>query len=243
MNKFGINKCFYLLILSKIKFNNSYDFETNNNICSLIKIYILVKFLTKINDIQYSNKSPKDSINNYNIIKDNKSEISYTTTSHKTDKSNSRKNIKYSEEKKNFEFNNSYNNSTNIKNKTKRGIEFISQLILTILNPSPSIKINMDDLIYKLLYQSNIYIEKFKNLNMKLFSSDTSRLYEPRSFLKSLISSARKHPFIFLKQIETKFNVIFNYEIKYRTSICIENFMKYFNKEIHIIEKEPQIIT
>ena len=243
MNKFGINKCFYLLIISKIKFNNSYDFETNNNICSLIKIYILVKFLTKINDIQYSNKSPKDSINNYNIIKDNKSEISYTTTSHKTDKSNSRKNIKYSEEKKNFEFNNSYNNSTNIKNKTKRGIEFISQLILTILNPSPSIKINMDDLIYKLLYQSNIYIEKFKNLNMKLFSSDTSHLYEPRSFLKSLISSARKHPFIFLKQIETKFNVIFNYEIKYRTSICIENFMKYFNKEIHIIEKEPQIIT
>ena len=232
MNKFGINKCFYLLILSKIKLNNSCDFENNNNICSLIKIYLLVKFLTKINDIQFSNKSPKDSINNYN--KDNKSEISYTTTSHKTDKSYSRKNIKITE-------NNNINNYSS--NKNKRGIEFISQLILTILNPkSPSIEINMDDLIYKLLYQSNIYIEKFKNLNLKLFSSDASRLYEPRSFLKSLISSARKHPFIFLKQIENKFNIIFNYELKYRTSICIENFMKYFNNEEHIKEKEPQII-
>ena len=232
MNKFGINKCFYLLILSKIKLNNSCDFENNNNICSLIKIYLLVKFLTKINDIQFSNKSPKDSINNYN--KDNKSEISYTTTSHKTDKSYSRKNIKITE-------NNNINNYSS--NKNKRGIEFISQLILTILNPkSPSIEINMDDLIYKLLYQSNIYIEKFKNLNLKLFSSDASHLYEPRSFLKSLISSARKHPFIFLKQIENKFNIIFNYELKYRTSICIENFMKYFNNEEHIKEKEPQII-
>ena len=69
-----------------------------------------------------------------------------------------------------------------------------------------------------------------------------SQLYEPRSFLKSLITSARKNSFIFLKKIENKFNVLFNYEIKYRTSICLENFMKYFNKEEYITEKEPQII-
>ena len=113
-------------------------------------------------------------------------------------------------------------------------------MILTILNPKSSlIKINIDFLIYKLLEQSNIYIEKFKKLNSKIFSGDVNHLYEPRSFLKSLISSARKNPFIFLKQIENKFNIIINYEIKYRTSICIENFMKYFKGEEHIIEKEP----
>ena len=128
-------------------------------------------------------------------------------------------------------------------NMNKRGIKFISQLILTILNPKSSlIEINIDSLIYKLLEQSNIYIEKFKKLNLKIFSGDLSHLYEPRSFLKSLISSARKNPFIFLKQIENKFNILFNYEIKYRTSICLENFMKYFNGEEHIIEKEPQNI-
>ena len=114
---------------------------------------------------------------------------------------------------------------------------------MTILNPkSPLIEINHDYLIYKLLYQSNIYLEKFKKLNSKIFSCDVTQLYEPRSFLKSLITSARKNPFIFLKQIENKFNVLFNYEIKYRTSICLENFMKYFNKEEYITEKEPQII-
>ena len=270
MNKFGINKCFYLFILSKIRLNNSCDFDTNNNICSLIKIYILVKLLTKIDDIQFSKNNNKDNNkdntnnNKYNnkteLNKENKSESSYATTSHKTNiKSNSRKNIKYSAEKKLLEFNtqmtNSTSNSSNVniynqsKNKNyntnnpKRGIKFISQLVLTILNPkSPLIEINIDYLIYKLLYQSNIYLEKFKKLNSRIFSCDVSQLYEPRSFLKSLITSARKNPFIFIKQIENKFNVLFNYEIKYRTSICIENFMKYFNKEEYITEKEPQII-
>ena len=244
MNKFGINKCFYLFILSKIKLNNSNDFDTNNNICSLIKIYILVKLLSKIDDIQLSNKNIKDN-------KENKSETSYDTTSHKTNKSNSRKNINYSTEKKLLEFKTQMTNSSNvpnisnINNKIKRGTKFISQLILAILNPKSSLieEININDLIYKLLYQSNIYIEKFKNLNSKIFSFGVSHLYEPRSFLKSLINSARKNPFIFLKQIENKFNIIFNYEIKYRTSICLENFIKYFNNEEHIIEKEPQIIS
>jgi len=268
MNKFGINKCFYLFILSKIKLNNSCDFDTNNNICSLIKIYILVKLLTKIDEIQFSKDSNSNTdninINKYNnkteLNRDTKSESSYATASHKPYvKSNSRKKIKFSTEKKLLEFNtqmtNSNSNSSNVnihnptKNKNnnpnanKRGIKFISQIVLTILNPkSPLIEINNDYLIYKLLYQSYIYLEKFKKLNSRIFSCDVSQLYEPRSFLKSLITSARKNPFIFLKQIENKFNVLFNYEIKYRTSICLENFMKYFNDEKYITEKEPQII-
>ena len=262
MNKFGINKCFYLFILSKIKLNNSCDFDTNNNICSLIKIYILVKLLTKIDEIHYSKNSKNNNPNNFNnnkynikneSNKDTKSESSYATASHKTNnKSNSRKNIKYSTEKKYLEFNtkmtNSTSNSSNIiKNKNvninKRGIKFIAQLVLTILNPKSSfIEINIDYLIYKLLFQSNIYLEKFKKLNSKIFSFDVSNLYEPRSFLKSLINSARKNPFIFLKQVENKFNILFNYEVKYRTSICLENFMKYFKNEEHITEKEPQKI-
>ena len=260
MNKFGINKCFYLFILSKIKLNNSCDFETNNNICSLIKIYILVKLLTKIDEIQFNKDNYKDNINNKNELNsENKSESSYATDSHKTNiKSNSKKNIKHFSEKKSIDFHNKMTNATpyssnkkvynqqnntnfNYNNINKRGIKFITQLILTILNPKSSlIKINIDFLIYKLLEQSNIYIEKFKKLNSKIFSGDVNHLYEPRSFLKSLISSARKNPFIFLKQIENKFNIIINYEIKYRTSICIENFMKYFKGEEHIIEKEPQ---
>lgn len=264
MNKFGINKCFYLFILSKIKLNNSCDFDTNNNICSLIKIYILVKLLTKIDEIQFSKDNNKENINNnkYNnkteLNRDTKSESSYATASHKPCvKSNSRKKMKFPTEKKLLELNTQLTNSnSNISsiynlsknkninfNENKRGIKFITQIVLTILNPkSPLIEINHDYLIYKLLYQSNIYLEKFKKLNSKIFSCDVSQLYEPRSFLKSLITSARKNPFIFLKQIENKFNVLFNYEIKYRTSICLENFMKYFNKEEYITEKEPQII-
>ena len=273
MNKFGINKCFYLFILSKIKLNNSCDFDTSNNICSLIKIYILVKLLTKINDIQFSNKKNKLNINNNsnnnaninnNYTNDeNKSETSAGTSYKITKKYNSRTNIKYStssssDHKLDLNSNiintvsnisNTHNkiknldNNSNNNNTNKRGIKFISQLMLAILNPKSSlIEINNDDLIYKLLYQSHIYLDKFKKLNSKLFSCDVSDLYEPRSFLKSLITSARKNPFIFLKQIESKFNVIFDYEIKYRTSICLENFMKYF-KEENIKEKEPKIIS
>ena len=121
MNKFGINKCFYLFILSKIKFNNSCDIETNNNISSLIKIYILVKLLTRIEDLQFvqtsniintNTTSEEEKINdnnncmttnNKNILndleKENKSETSCCTGTENA-KLNPKKNIKYNTEKK-----------------------------------------------------------------------------------------------------------------------------------------------
>ncbi len=277
MNKFGINKSFYLFILSKIKFNNSCDIETNNNISSLIKIYILVKLLTKIEDLQYikatnytTNEEEKNNentnnnncmtTNNKNILseseKENKSETSCGTENAKI---NPKKNIKFNTDKKTdlntiyINFNEIFNkkntnninntNSNSIKNIYNRSIKTISQLILFILAPkSPLIEISIEDITRKLLYQANIYLEKFKYINNKLFTNDINTLYENKSFLKSLIISARKNPFIFLKQIENKFNILFNYEIKYCTSICIENFIKYFNVN-QIIEKEPKIIS
>ena len=253
MNKFGINKCFYLFILSKIKFNNTCDIETNNNISSLIKIYILVKLLTKIDSLlSTKNKiiERKNNIikNNYHDLEnENKSETSCGTSNPKT---NSKTNIKYTSEKKN-ELNTIYINFNEIFNKEKqnnknlihRGINTIIQLILFILSPKSSLlEINIDDLLNKLFYQCSNYLENFKSISNKLFSNDVSSLYEPKSFLKSLIASARKNPFIFLKQIENKFNILFNYEIKYCTSICIENFIKYFQKN-QIVENNPKIIS
>ena len=267
MNKFGINKCFYLFILSKIKFNNSCDIEVNNNISSLIKIYILVKLLTKIEDLQFikNNKSTNtEEINNINfystnnknvsndIEKENKSETSCGTESGKI---NSKNNFKFNTEKKsdintiyinevfNKENQNTNNNNNVYSNGYNRGIKTISQLILFILSPKSSlIEINIDDLVRKLLNQANIYLENFKKISNKLFSNDIDTLYDSKSFLKSLIISARKNPLIFLKQIENKFNIFFNYEIKYCSSICIENFIKYFNTN-QIIEKDPKIIS
>ena len=260
MNKFGINKCFYLFILSRIRFNNSCDIETNNNISSLIKIYILVKLLVKIDDLQFINndkniqdKNIDNNNNNTNknistdIEKEIKSETSCGTTN---GNNNFKTNIKYNTERKN-ELNTIYINFNEIFNKENQnnkfinniGLKTISQLILFILSPkSIMIEINNDDLVQKLLFQCNIYLENFKNLSNKLFSNDVNSLYEPKSFLKSLIISARKNPLIFLKQIENKFNILFNYEIKYCTSICIENFIKYFNAN-QIIEKDPKIIS
>ena len=263
MNKFDINKCFYLFILSRIKFNNSCDIETNNNISSLIKIYILVKLLTRIEEVQFikNNKNieeKNDDINNNNFIKtnntdidkENKSETSCGTTNAKN---NSKTNIKYNTEKKNELLNTIYKNFNEIfhkenqynkcKNINNRGIKTISQLILFILSPkSSSIEINIDDLVHKLLYQTNLYLNKFKKISNKLFTNDVNTLYESSSFLKSLIIAARKNPLIFLRQIENKFNILFNYQIKYCTSICLENFIKFFNVN-QIMEKDPKIIS
>ena len=101
-------------------------------------------------------------------------------------------------------------------NINNRGIKKISQLILYILSPkSTLIEINNNDLTEKLLYHCFKYLEKFKKISNKLFSNNVNTLYEPKSFLKSLIISARKNPLIFLRQIENKFNVLLNYEIKY----------------------------
>ena len=149
MNKFGINKCFYLFILSKIKFNNSCDIEVNNNISSLIKIYILVKLLTKIEDLQFikNNKSTNtEEINNINfystnnknvsndIEKENKSETSCGTESGKI---NSKNNFKFNTEKKSdintiyinevFNKENQNTNNNNVYSKGyNRGIKTIS---------------------------------------------------------------------------------------------------------------------
>ena len=256
MNKFGINKCFYLFILSRIRFNNSCDIETNNNISSLIKIYILVKLLVKIDGLQFINDKNNEEKNNDNnnnltkifnndIEKENKSETSCGTSNAKN---MYKTNIKYNTEKKNelntiyINFNEIFNKENN-KNINHRGIKTISQLILFILSPkSIMIEINTDDLVQKLLYQCNIYLENFKKLSNKLFSNDVNSLYDSKSFLKSLIISARKNPLIFLSQLENKYNILFSYEIKYCTSICIENFIKYYNKN-QIIEKDPKIIS
>ena len=83
---------------------------------------------------------------------------------------------------------------------------------------------------------------KFKKISNKLFSNNVNTLYEPKSFLKSLIISARKNPLIFLRQIENKFNVLLNYEIKYCSSICLENFVKYFNVD-QIVENGPKLLS
>ena len=176
MNKFGINKCFYLIILSKLKFNNSCDIDTNNNVASLIKIYILVKLITKIK-----------------------------------------------------------NNKTN---------EGLFKIIICILSPkSPSIKIEIDPLIKELLTQCTNYLNEIISICKKLFiNNDIEDLYKPFEFLKSLIKAARHNPLQFLRQIENKFNLLFNYEIKYSTSICLENFVKYSKNDM-IIEKEPKIFT
>ena len=255
MNKFGINKCFYLFVLSKIKFNNTCDIETNNNMSSLIKIYILVKLLTRIDGL-HSNKNKilerKNHIikNSFNDMEnENKSETS-CGTSNLNAKNNSKANIKYTSEKNNelntiyINFNEMFNKEKqNNKNTINRGLKTIIQLILFILSPKSSlIEANIDDLVNKLIHQCNIYLEKFMNISTKLFSNDVRTLYEPKSFLESLIISARKNPLIFLKQIEKKFNILFNYEIKYCTSICLENFIKYF-KQNQIIENNPRIIS
>ena len=263
MNKFGINKCFYPFILSKIKFNNSCDIETNNNLASFIKIYILVKLLTKIDNAQFNKNENNDNdtnsdinstqkTNNYNfndLEKEIKSETSCGTYNVKN---NSKTNIKLNPEKK-VEFSKSCNlgtfsksvvtNRNRNKNINNKDIKTISNFILFILSPKSNIiEINIDDLTQKLMYQCNIYLEKFKKISNKLFSNDVNSLYEAKSFLKSLITSARKNPLIFLRQIENKFNILLNYEIKYCTSICLENFIKYYNPN-QIIEKDPKIIS
>ena len=151
MNKFGINKCFYPFILSKIKYNNSCDIETNNNLASLIKIYILVKLLTRIDNAQFNKNENNDNdtnsdinstqkTNNYNfndLDKENKSETSCGTINAKN---NSKTNIKLNPEKK-TEMNASSNASvfsksvsTNInKNINNKERKEISNFILCIL--------------------------------------------------------------------------------------------------------------
>ena len=275
MNKFGINKCFYLFILSKIKYNNSCDIENNNNISSLIKVYILVKLLTRIDNLQFnmnnknidkentdnnnevnadnqklniSNNKNNSNVNYNDLDKENKSETSCGTANVKN---NSKINIKFNTEKKTkintiyINFNKIYNkdNQTDNMNINNRGIKKIAQLILYILSPKSSlIEINNDDLTSKLLYHCFKYLEKFKKISNKFFSNDVNALYEPKSFLKSLIISARKNPLVFLRQIENKFNVLLNYEIKYCSSICLENFVKYFNVD-QIVENDPKLLS
>jgi hypothetical protein len=82
----------------------------------------------------------------------------------------------------------------------------------------------------------NICSFYFENIN------NSKPLFSNKTFIKSLILSARKFPFIFISEIERKFNIIFNHIFKYKISISIENF--YTENNNNFIEfNEPKIST
>ena len=113
-------------------------------------------------------------------------------------------------------------NSDNNNNK----LNIIKNYLFSILIPQKIEKNSIEKYLKNLLFFTKKYLQNFHNICFFYFENinNSKPLFSNKTFIKSLILSARKFPFIFISEIERKFNIIFNHLFKYKISISIENF-------------------
>ena len=123
-------------------------------------------------------------------------------------------------------------------------LNIIKNYLFSILIPQKIEKNSLDKYLKNLLFFTKKYLINFHNICSFYFENinNSKPLFSNKTFIKSLILSARKFPFIFISEIERKFNIIFNHIFKYKISISIENF--YTENNNNFIEfNEPKIST
>ena len=200
MNKYGISS--QLIFFALININNL-------EILDIIKISLLIKAIKFI----FNKKDNDNILNKLNNYKNN---------------------------------NNSNNNSNNDINKIseyrRAKIFYIIKSILfanEIINQSKQFFINLFE---ELLFYVNIIFLKLKlideylslgllnikknnniNMNINIISKKISGFESPKDFLKHIIETARKKPFLFLTEMELKLKFIIEPFIKFKSSISIES--------------------
>ena len=146
--------------------------------------------------------------------------------------------------------NNYYNNSLNNNSYKNARITRILYAIHSILYPSEMINVNKNYFEYfyqNLLFYVNIIFIKYKlidnYLSLGIFNNNNKenifhkfKEYEsPKNFLKEIIKTSRKKPFIFIKELENKLNFIVNPFILFKSSLSIESLYKKLDlKHIHL---------
>ena len=132
----------------------------------------------------------------------------------------------------------------NSDNSNNNKINVIKNYLFSILIPQKIEKNSLEKYLKNLLFFTKNYLLNFYNICFLYFENinNSNPLFSNKTFIKSLILSARKFPFIFVSEIERKFNIIFNHLFKYKISISLENF--YNEIENNFIQfNEPKIFT
>ena len=147
--------------------------------------------------------------------------------------------IKYTINKKENDnlFNNLNNNDSNIfsskislNNKSFNEIrkEMILYGIQSILYPNEILSINKT--FFEIFYQNLVFYTKIMFIKFKLIDDyifvnkqfNIKKLFSSNKiFLKQIIKSARKKPFLFIKELQYKLNFILNPYILFKSSLSI----------------------
>ena len=161
--------------------------------------------------------------------------------------------IKYTINKKENDnlFNNLNNNDSNIfssklslNNKSFNEIrkEMILYGIQSILYPNEILSINKT--FFEIFYQNLVFYTKIMFIKFKLIDDyifvnkqfNIKKLFSSNKiFLKQIIKSARKKPFLFIKELQFKLNFILNPYILFKSSLSIESMKNQLEKKhIHL---------
>ena len=201
MNKYGIS--------SQLKFFSLVNIN-NPDILDIIKISLLIKAINFI----FNKKDNDGIINKLNSIINN-------------------------------DYNNNHNDMNKLLDYRKTKLLYIIKSILypnEIMNQFKTFVVNLfEDLVFyvnviflklklidEYLSLGLLNINKNNNINMNIntISERLSGFESPKSFLKHIISVARKKPFLFLNEMEYKLKFMIDPFIKFKSSISIESMYK-----------------
>ena len=108
--------------------------------------------------------------------------------------------------------------------------EIIMYSIQSILYPNEVLSINksfVESFYQNLVFYINILFIKFKlihdYMSLKESFNIKNKYSSPKIFLKQIIKCARKKPFLFIKELQTKLNFILNPFILFKSSVSIES--------------------
>ena len=230
-NLFFFNSNYFSFFLSWCKMINNYNLN--------IKSYSNLKQYMKQYGI-YSNLKyfALFYMNNQDIIDIIKISILVKAIKFILNKKDNEKIIEKIKNEKNNLLNNSFNNNAykNIK------ITRIFYAIKSILYPNEILTTGKNFMEYfyqNLVFYMNVIFIKFRLIDDYLFlgilnSNDNKNekflnfeeYTNPKIFLKNIIKTARKKPFLFIKELESKLNFIVNPFILFKSSLSIESMHK-----------------
>ena len=116
--------------------------------------------------------------------------------------------------------------------------ENILYAIQSILYPNEVLSINknfVESFYQNLVFYTKILFIKFKLINEYLSLNDSYNIHNkyssPKIFLKQIIKTARKKPFLFIKELQIKMNFILNPYILFKSSLSIESMKNKLEKK------------
>ena len=225
---FYLNSNYMSYFINWCKFiNNNIHITSYNHLKQIMKKYGIESNLKHLILFNIDNKDISDIIKISFLVKAIKYIINKKETDNLLDNFSQKSTSIYSSKSS------LYNNSLNEIRK-----EMILYSIQSILYPNEVLSINksfVENLYQNLVFFTKILFIKFKLIHNYMSLNESFNIVNkystPKVFLKQIIKCSRKKPFLFIKELQSKFNFVLNPYILFKSSLSIESMKNKLDKK------------